>query len=139
MRRADRERFDALFEAVLAELPPAVHELIEEVPVVLEDRPTRELLQSMGFDPEQDDLCGLHTGIPLTERGASHAGPMDVVTLFREGILDEAGGWDEWTDDDGTPLGGEDRVRHEIRITLLHELGHHFGLTEADLERLGYG
>ncbi|MFM8733132.1 MAG: metallopeptidase family protein, partial [Phycisphaerales bacterium] len=46
--------------------------------------------------------------------------------------------WEPWTDEDGTELGGEERVRHEIRVTLLHELGHHFGLSEEDLGRLGY-
>ena len=45
---------------------------------------------------------------------------------------------DEWTDEDGTALGGRDHILREIRITLLHELGHHFGLEEDDLERLGY-
>jgi predicted Zn-dependent protease with MMP-like domain len=62
----------------------------------------------------------------------------EVITLFREGILDEAGGWDEWTDEDGSELGGAARIRREIRVTLLHEIGHHFGLGEEDLERLGY-
>jgi predicted Zn-dependent protease with MMP-like domain len=49
-----------------------------------------------------------------------------------------AGGWEEGVDEDGTPYGGEARVREEIRITVLHEIGHHFGLGEDDLERLGY-
>ena len=52
--------------------------------------------------------------------------------------MEEAGGWEEWTDEDGAALGGEARVVREIRITLLHEIGHHFGLDEDDLDRLGY-
>jgi len=139
VRRDERARFDAVFEAVLAELPAALHEMIEEVPVVLEDHPSPGLLREMGLDPDDlAGLCGVHTGMPLTERNAAPEGLPDVITLFREGILEEAGGWDAWTDDDGTPLGGPDAVRREIRITLLHEIGHHFGLDEDDLDRLGY-
>jgi predicted Zn-dependent protease with MMP-like domain len=60
-----------------------------------------------------------------------------VVHIFREGIIDMAGGWEEGEDEHGA-YGGEERIREEIRITILHELGHHFGLDEDDLERLGY-
>ena len=55
------------------------------------------------------------------------------------GIIAMAGGWTfEGMDDQGRPVGGDDAVRDEIRITLLHELGHHVGLGEDDLDRLGY-
>ncbi len=138
MTRRERERFDALFEEVLDALPPAIHELIEEAPVILDDRPPRKLLRELGMDPEEDDLCGLHTGIPLTQRTVQDSGQLpDVIHLFREGIIDHAGGWDEGEDEEG-PFGGEARIREEIRITLLHEIGHHFGLDEEDLARLGY-
>jgi predicted Zn-dependent protease with MMP-like domain len=139
VRRDERARFDAMFEALLGSMPPEIHALIDEIPVVLEDSAPRELLESMGLDPDDPTgLCGLHAGVPLTERSVDSGSLPDVITLYREGIVEEAGGWDEWTDEDGTPLGGEDRIRREIRITLLHELGHHFGLDEDDLERLGY-
>lgn len=139
MRRDERARFDGLFERVLASMPEEIHRMLEEVPVVLEDHPSRELLADMGIDPDdRAGLCGLHSGVPLTERSVSDAGVPEVISLFREGILEEAGGWDEWTDDDGTELGGEARIVREIRITLLHEIGHHFGLDEDDLARLGY-
>ena len=139
MRRDDRARFDAAFEEVLAALPDELHAMIEELPVVLEDHPSAALLREMGIDADdRTALCGLHSGIPLTERSVEHGGLPEVITLFREGILEEAGGWEEWTDDDGTALGGRVRVLREIRITLLHEIGHHFGLDEDDLERLGY-
>jgi acetylglutamate kinase len=139
MRRSERERFDALFEQVLDALPAPLRERLDEVPVILEDHPGPETLRSLGMDPEEDSLCGLHSGIPLTGRSVSRTELPDVILLYREGILDEAGGWEPWTDEDGTPLGGTDAVLREIRVTLLHEIGHHFGLTEADLERLGYG
>ena len=137
MRKAERERFDKLFEEVLASLPEGIHRLIEECPIVLEDRPSRELLAELGIDDEDEILCGLHTGVALTERSVERPDASDVVQIFREGVVDMAGGWDEDEDDDG-PFGGVERIREEIRITVLHELGHHFGLDEDDLDGLGY-
>ncbi|TVQ82230.1 MAG: metallopeptidase family protein [Phycisphaeraceae bacterium] len=142
MSRRDRERFDALLEEVIASLPPALKRLIEEVPVIVDDRPDPELVRSLireygeegGPDAEEEmaqTLCGLHSGVALTERSVSEVPdtPSDV-RLYREGILNTAGGWQ----DDGE----EETVYDEIWITLLHELGHHFGLDEDDLAELGY-
>lgn len=138
MRRTERERFDRLFVEVLDALPQAIRDLLDDAPVILEDRPSHELLREVGVSPDEDDLCGLHTGVPLTERSVQDHGVLpDVIHLFREGIVDHAGGWEESEDEDG-PFGGEERIREEIRVTLLHEIGHHFGLDEDDLERLGY-
>lgn len=138
MTRRERERFDELFEEVLDGLPLGLHELLDEAPVILDDRPTKKLLRELGMDPDEDDLCGLHTGVPLTQRTVQDSGQLpDVIHLFREGIIEHAGGWKEGVDEEG-PYGGEDRIREEIRITLLHEIGHHFGLDEDDLARLGY-
>lgn len=137
MTRGERARFDELFEEVLASLPPGIHKLIEEVPMVLEDRPSRQLLRELGIDDDDEILCGVHTGVPLTDRSVERPDASDVVQLFREGIIDMAGGWEEDEDEEG-PFGGVERIRDEIRITILHELGHHFGLDEDDLDRLGY-
>jgi predicted Zn-dependent protease with MMP-like domain len=140
MMRGERERFDAMLERVLAELPPKLHELLEEAPLIVDDRPTQEMIDELGVDPDAESLCGLHSGVPLTERSvaAGHE-PPETIHLFREGIVDQAGGWEEWEDEEGQWWGGEESVMEEIRITLLHEIGHHFGLDEEDLERLGYG
>jgi hypothetical protein len=79
----------------------------------------------------------------MTERSVE-PGEVDLpmIHIFREGIIACAGGWSPWrvSSPDGEILegGGEDLVREEIRITLLHEIGHHFGLDEDDLDRLGY-
>ncbi len=86
---------------------------------------------------DDEILCGLHTGIALTERSVERPDSSDVIHLFREGIVDTAGGWEEASDEEGE-YGGEARIREEIRVTILHEIGHHFGLDEGDLERLGY-
>jgi len=139
VKRKERQRFDALFEEVLEALPQRLHDLIEQAPIIVEDYPDPNLLEEMGMDPETESLCGLHTGIPLTERSVSDAHePPVMIHIFREGIIDEAGGWEPWQDEDSQWWGGEEAVREEIRITVLHEIGHHFGLEEEDLEALGY-
>lgn len=131
----DRDRFDALLEEAIDQLPPALHRLIEEVPVVALDRPTASMLRDLGIDPNDEEeatsLCGLHSGVSKTERSVERSGdlPSDIH-LFREGIIELAGGFDQPEADD--------IVYEEIMVTLLHEIGHEFGLDEDDLERLGY-
>jgi predicted Zn-dependent protease with MMP-like domain len=140
MTPARRRQFDALLEEVLDSLPPRIVRLLDEAPLVVDDRPSADLLRELGMDPEQEDLCGLHTGTPITQRSVEHIQDLpETIHLFREGIVDEAGGWEEGADEEGQPCGGADAVRREIRVTLLHEIGHHFGLEEGDLEGLGYG
>lgn len=141
MRLSDeeRERFDALLEEEIERLPASVRAMLEATPLIVDDAASRRMLRELGLDPETEDLCGLHSGVPLTERSVSDQplAPEDI-RIFRRGIIDQAGGWEIGRDEDGTEFGGEARVREEIRITLLHEIGHHYGLDEDDLERLGY-
>lgn len=149
MRRSERARFDALLDEVVAALPEVILELFDEKPLVVEDRPAPEVLRDLGLPPEAaDEVCGLHSG-PMGEARPigvdGEASPIDdigVIHIYREGIVAWAGGWETWedVDEDGTPItgGGEDLVREEIRVTILHEVGHHFGLDEDDLDRLGY-
>ena len=126
-----RRRFDEQLEWVLGGLPSLVHELIEKVPLHVEDYPSRTVMEEMGIETI-DQLCGLYTGIPIGEKSVSHSGTMpDVVTIYREGILSAAA--------DRSGRITTDRLREEIRITILHELAHHHGLTEEDLQAMGYG
>jgi predicted Zn-dependent protease with MMP-like domain len=141
MRQEERDRFDALLERVLNALPRRLHELLEEAPLIVEDRPSRKLLEALGMTGDGEELlCGLHSGTPLTERSVSHGADLpETIHLFREGIIEMAGGWEPWEAEDGEVMGGDDRIEEEVRVTLLHEIGHHFGLEEEDLEELGYG
>lgn len=139
MTDAERDRFDQLLEEVLHNLPGHVRDLFDEAPLIVEDRPSPELLDEMGLDPLDDTLCGLYTGTPITERSVEdHARAPDCIQIFREGIVLQAGGWEEVVDDDGETIGGENAIADEIHITILHELGHHFGLDEDDLMEIGY-
>lgn len=126
-----RTIFDDELERVLAELPPQAKKLLDDVPLVVEDYPSREVMQRTGVR-HRAALCGLYTGVPLIHRSIEHSGiPSDVVHIYREGILNQA-----------TSRRGEisaERLHRQIRITILHELGHHHGMTEKELRALGYG
>lgn len=125
-----RDYFDEQLESVVAELPPRVHELLEEVPMYIEDFPSRKMMHDLGIR-YRAGLCGLYTGIPLTNRQVGQSGVLsDVIHIFREGVLSLAS--------DGRGNIDEAELRKQIRITVLHELGHHHGLTEEELEELGY-
>ncbi len=112
-------------------MPPLVHQLLEKVPLHVEDYPSAQVMEEMGVE-YRDELCGLYTGIPLGDKSISHSGQLpDRVTIYREGI------WSMAADDRGRVTA--ERLRREIRVTVLHELAHHHGLTEKELEELGYG
>jgi len=126
-----RRRFDEQLEQVLSQMPPLVHELLDKVPLHVEDYPSPAVMRKTRVR-YRDALCGLFTGIPLTHKSVEHSGTLpDVVTIYREGILAMAIG----------PNGrvSTDRLREQIRITLLHELAHFHGLNEEELRQLGYG
>ena len=125
---AERRRFDDLLEALLDRLPPALHELLEEAPLIVDDVPEPAILEALDMADDPGGLCGLHTGVPLTERSVEGPGELEYIHLFRLGIIEHAGG----------PEAGDRDLEREIRITLLHEIGHHFGLDEDDLAALGY-
>jgi predicted Zn-dependent protease with MMP-like domain len=105
---------------VLKSLPPDLRARAETVTIIIADRPTR---QESG-PTDGDDLLGLYEGVSLTDR---HVGDMeavaDQITLFRVPLLDSC----------ETPK----ELREEIRITLLHELGHYFGFEEDELLKHG--
>ena len=130
MRQADRKPFDAALEQVLTELPEELKRLLDEVPLIVDDRPSRSILAKARIG-RAEFLCGLYTGIPLTRRSVHHSGNLpDVIRLFRLGIITAAGA------DKGRPF--EPALKEQIRRTLLHEIGHHFGLGEEDLRKYGY-
>lgn len=130
-----RRLFDQRFDAVVAGLPEEVLAWLEEVPVIIEDEPSGELLGSLGMDPAVEDLCGLHDGVALTQRSVEGVGGegLDQIMLFRGPILRLAA---EQVPGTGPEAVAE--IQRQIRITLLHEVGHHFGLDEDDLQRVGY-
>lgn len=106
--------FEDQVRAALDELPPDLAAALRNVAVVVEDE-----------NPEDPDLFGLYHGIPLTERGDMAGMPPDTISIYRLPLEDS--------------FPDPDELRHEIRITVLHELAHYFGIDEDRLEELGYG
>lgn len=133
MKQNPSRRFDALVADAIDSLPGPLRRLIDETPVIVLDRPTPQMLRDLGLHAKDaDELCGLHTGTAITERGVEeHARLPTEIHLFRHGIVALAGGWQQ--------PHADERVYEEIRVTLLHELGHEHGLDEGDLDDLGYG
>jgi predicted Zn-dependent protease with MMP-like domain len=126
----DRAYFDEQLELVLAELPPLVKQLMDEVPMIVEDSPSHRLCKQLQLaDP--GELCGLYIGRSIDKTSSNTGVDLpDRVFLFREGILNSA------FEENGTiPL---PRLRDEIRLTILHEYGHHHGMDEDELRELGY-
>jgi predicted Zn-dependent protease with MMP-like domain len=115
MSGRSRRRFESLVADALDELPGWIQEAMDNVAVVVEDRPP----------PEDPDLLGLYEGVALTER-ADYAGSLpDRISLYRSTIEAEAG------DDD-------EELRAIVAETIVHEVAHHFGISDERLEALGW-
>ncbi len=122
--RLTEEEFEKAAEEAMSELPDQVVELLENVPVLLDDAPSEDLIRE-GIEPR---LLGLFTGVPLPEKshvGGGETPHIDAVHLFRQN-LERA-----YTD--------RDELVEQIRITVLHETAHFFGLEDDDLHRMGLG
>jgi predicted Zn-dependent protease with MMP-like domain len=131
MNPQSRRRFDKIVEEVLAAMPPLVKNLLEKISLDVEDYPSPEIMEEMGLE-YRDELCGLYTGVPLGDKRLEAPPQLsDSILIYREGIVAETAEHDGRVTREG--------LRKEIRITILHELAHHFGMTEEELDELGYG
>ena len=112
--------FRALAERALAELPASLTRGIVNVVILVEDEADADTLAAMNA-AGPGDLLGLYQGWPLPDRGASYQGhPPDVIRLFRRPIL-------AWCAREGVD------VAEGVRQVLMHEIGHYFGLSDAEL------
>lgn len=115
-----RDQFRALVEEAIDTIPARFAREVKNVAIVIEDEPSDELLDEMEMD-DDETLLGLYQGVPLTERGASYGNVLpDRITLFQRTIEEECDG-------------DEDEIVVAIGETLIHELGHYFGLTEDEI------
>ena len=118
-----RREFEKLVEEALGTIPARFRNAIRNMAIVVEDEPAPDLLEAMEIEPP-DTLLGLYQGTPLPERTADYGNRLpDIVTLFQGPIEDEA---------EGDP----DQIVFEIGDTLIHELGHYFGLSEEEIEQI---
>ena len=117
----NRAAFEDVVRRALEELPEVFAEHLENVAIVVEEEPDPEDLTAMGLDPEddRDELFGLYQGTPLIERDSGYSDLPDRVVIYRGPILRSCDSRRE--------------VLHEIRDTVIHELGHHFGLSDEEM------
>ncbi|HEU4493048.1 MAG TPA: metallopeptidase family protein [Rubrobacteraceae bacterium] len=115
--------FYELVERALGGLPPELADLLDNVAIVVDDWPGYST--PLVADGPDETLYGLYEGVPLTERGAGYYGMLpDKITIFR-GPLERDFSRRE--------------LEEQIRITVVHEIAHHFGIDEERLEELGWG
>ncbi len=113
--------FETAVRQALETVPVDLQAAIENVAVTVEDQPSVEDLLSVGLEPRTDTLLGLYQGVPLPERGPSTYGLNlpDRIVIYRRPLL--------------AVCGSRRELLREIRDTVIHELGHYFGLPEEEL------
>ena len=117
-----RAAFERHVADALATIPKKFREAMRNIAIVVEDEPSRELLRQMEIDPP-DTLFGLYQGVPLTERRWDYGNALpDRIVLFRGPHEREAA--------------DEDDLVTSIGETLIHEIGHYFGLSEEEIEAI---
>ncbi len=119
-----RRKFETLVERALQTISAEIRTRMDNVGLVVEDWPDEAQYATVGLEPGET-LFGLYEGVPLIERGVV-ADPLlpDKITIF-QGPLEEA-------------CETDDEMAEEIRKTVVHEIGHHFGIDDARLADLGY-
>lgn len=110
---------------IVDKLPRRFREQLHNVEFVVEERPSADLLRAEGLDPRRDTLYGIYQGVPLPERSSLDPPLLpDKITIFAEPLLED--------------FPDPEDLREEIRLTVLHEIAHYFGMDEEEIEDLGY-
>jgi predicted Zn-dependent protease with MMP-like domain len=121
----DHQEFRKEVARVIGRLPRQFREQLRNVEFVVEERPSNELLRAEGLDPRHDTLYGIYQGVPLPDRSSLDPPLLpDKITIFAEPLQDD--------------FPDPEELREEIRLTVLHEIAHYFGMDEEDIEDLGY-
>lgn len=116
-----RPRFEELVAQALDRLPHRFAELMSNVTVQVCEEPDEATLVSLQLDPERTTLFGLYTGVPLDRRGGWYGNVLpDVIVLYRQPLMAAS----------RTP----DELIRRVQLTLLHEIGHHFGFSDAEMD-----
>ncbi|MBV8861235.1 MAG: metallopeptidase family protein [Mycobacterium sp.] len=112
--RMDPQRFDELVSAALDLIPRRLAAVMDNVVVLVADR-----------HDDEPDLLGLYEGVALTERDSHYAGSLpDTITIYRDALLEACD--------------CDDEVVEEVKITVVHEIAHHFGIDDGRLHELGW-
>lgn len=120
-----RRQFEALVDKALRKLPRKFRERISNIAVVVEDWADAETLAEMGIEPP-DTLYGLYRGVDLTRRDSFYGNVMpDVITIYQGPIEEDSA--------------DEQEMAEIVRETVVHELGHYFGLDDETMHRIEDG
>ena len=117
-----RPDFEALVRDALALIPRDFRDRLQNVEIVVEDAPSPQVLAEMGYETGET-LFGLYHGTPLTERGWAHGNVLPDRIIIYQRSLEDA-----FTD--------ADEMFEEVCLTLIHEAGHYFGLSEDEIEAI---
>jgi predicted Zn-dependent protease with MMP-like domain len=121
----DSKRFEDLVARAVESLPDEFRERMENVDIIIADRPTPRQARSLRERPGEI-LLGLYEGVPLTERGDHYGFVMpDKISIFQKNI--EA------------VCRSDEEIVSEVRTVVIHEIAHHFGISDARLDELGWG
>jgi len=116
-----RPRFEELVAQALDRLPHRFAELMSNVMVQVQEQPDEAILVRLHLDPERATLFGLYTGVPLDRRGGWYGNVLpDVIVLYQQPLMAAS----------RTP----DELIRRVQLTLLHEIGHHFGFSDAEMD-----
>jgi predicted Zn-dependent protease with MMP-like domain len=122
MREMTRERFTALVEEALREIPQRFRDAMKNVAVVVEDEPSQDVLDDLEMEPG-DSLFGLYHGTPLTERDSTYGNVLpDRISIYQLPI-------EEACED-------EEDMQQCVAETVIHEFGHYFGLSEEEIQEI---
>jgi predicted Zn-dependent protease with MMP-like domain len=118
----DKEQFERLVEEALAALPQRFKKYIENVAVMVEDYPSSETRRKVGVS-RGGNVLGLYHGVPFKHRGPFYGNiPPDVIVIYQKPIENIC-----TTDED---------VKEKVQDVVLHEVGHYFGMSDAELHRI---
>jgi predicted Zn-dependent protease with MMP-like domain len=118
-----RDQFQRLVVEAVALIPKRFRREMKNLALVVEDEPASDLLAEMEIEPP-DSLYGLYQGTPLPERHWAHGNALpDRITIFQRPIEEDC-------------EGDEDEIRAVIGETLIHEVGHYFGMSEEQIEEI---
>jgi predicted Zn-dependent protease with MMP-like domain len=121
----DRAEFEDTVRDALDDLPEEFARYLDNVQVVIEDEPSPALLRSLGMNPRRETLFGLYQGVPLHLRGGAFGGALpDKISIFYRPIV--------------RTFTSPERIRSQVRRTVIHEIAHFFGLDDAAIRKLGY-
>src|SRR6476620_4483525 len=116
-------RFEELVAEAIDDLPDDILAMLDNVEIVVADAPTADQLDEAGNLEAAEMLLGLYEGIPLTDRTGNYGMVLpDKITLFQDALE--------------SVCQDEDTLRNEVRVTVIHELAHHFGIADRRLQEL---